>query len=194
MEFQTLADEQLISLIAQADKRALAVLYDRYGRVVFSLAMKMLESKEAAEEITQDAFLKVWISAGTFQPGKGKFSSWLLGITHNRAIDELRKRRRIGPSSSCDDPAIENSLASNDIEVAEKIIGKMRDESVVRALGELPTAQQEAIKLAYFNGLTQAEIAQKVGAPLGTIKTRMRLGLRRLRSILVERSEEVEAL
>ncbi len=194
MDYQTLSDEQLVDLVNQSDKRALSTLYDRYSRVVFSLGIKMLGSKEAAEEITQDAFLKLWLGAGSFQSGKGKFSSWLLSITHNRAIDELRKRRRTANNSSCDDPFLQDTLADHSNEMADDLISKVRGETVIEALEKLPALQRDAIKLAYFKGLTQTEISEQLGAPLGTIKTRMRLGLRKLRSILVEMNEEVETV
>ena len=194
MDYQTLSDEQLVDLVNQSDKRALSTLYDRYSRVVFSLGIKMLGSKEAAEEITQDAFLKLWLGAGSFQSGKGKFSSWLLSITHNRAIDELRKRRRTANNSSCDDPILQDTLADHSNEMADDLISKVQGETVMEALEKLPALQRDAIKLAYFKGLTQTEISEQLGAPLGTIKTRMRLGLRKLRSILVEMNEEVETV
>ena len=194
MDYQTLSDEQLVDLVNQSDKRALSALYDRYSRVVFSLGIKMLGSKEAAEEITQDAFLKLWLGAGSFQSGKGKFSSWLLSITHNRAIDELRKRKRSANNSSCDDPYLQDTLADPSNEMADDLISKVQGETVIEALEKLPALQRDAIKLAYFKGLTQTEISEQLGAPLGTIKTRMRLGLRKLRSILVEMNEEVETV
>ncbi len=193
MDYQALADEQLVNLVTQADKRALSALYDRYSRVVYSLGLRMLGSKEAAEEITQDAFLKVWLGAGSYQHSKGKFSSWLLSITHNRAIDELRKSRRTGISSSCDDPVLQDSLADSKEEMSDGLINKLKGESVVEALEKLPSLQREPIKLAYFKGLTQAEIAREMSTPLGTIKTRMRLGLRKLRTMLVE-LEEVQTV
>ncbi len=194
MDYQTLSDDQLIDLVNQSDRRALSALYDRYSRVVFSLGIKMLGSKESAEEITQDAFLKLWLGAGSFQSGKGKFSSWLLSITHNRAIDELRKRRRTANNSSCDDPLLQDTLADPGNEMADDLISKVQGETVTEALEKLPALQRDAIKLAYFKGLTQTEISEQLGAPLGTIKTRMRLGLRKLRSILVEMNEEVQTV
>lgn len=194
MDYQTLSDEQLVDLVNQSDKRALSTLYDRYSRVVFSLGIKMLGSKESAEEITQDAFLKLWLGAGSFQSGKGKFSSWLLSITHNRAIDELRKRKRTANNSSCDDPILQDTLADPGNEIADDLISKVRGETVIEALEQLPALQRDAIKLAYFKGLTQTEISEQLGTPLGTIKTRMRLGLRKLRSILVEMNEEVQTV
>ena len=194
MDYQTLSDEQLVDLVNQSDKRALSALYDRYSRVVFSLGIKMLGSKEAAEEITQDAFLKLWLGAGSFQSGKGKFSSWLLSITHNRAIDELRKRKRTANNGSCDDPILQDTLADPCNEMADDLISKVQGETIMEALERLPALQRDAIKLAYFKGLTQTEISGQLGAPLGTIKTRMRLGLRKLRSILVEINEEVQTV
>jgi RNA polymerase sigma-70 factor (ECF subfamily) len=184
--YQDANDEQLMDGVRSGDGQAVAVLYDRYNMLVFSLALRMLNDREGAEELVQEVFLRAWRQAGTYQPTLGRLSTWLLGITRNLAVDEMRKRgvrpqRADGeaaqeqlemlPSSEFDDPARQVGLADQRAEIQ-------------RALEVLPPAQRRVIELAYYSGLSQSEIAAALGDPLGTVKTRMRLATQKLREQL----------
>jgi RNA polymerase sigma-70 factor, ECF subfamily len=184
-ELVELGDADLIGRAADGDARALEVLYDRYARVVYSFALRIVGDQQLAEELLQEVFFRAWQQGSSFRSNRGSFITWLLSITHNMAIDEVRKRRRRPQKSDNDDP--ETALAGvpdarQDVE-EEVWLGTLR-ETISAALETLPPAQREAIELAYFRGLTQREIAEKTGEPLGTIKTRMRLGMQKLRDQL----------
>lgn len=175
-----------MALVARDESWALAELYDRYVRLVFSLALRVLNDRASAEEIVQEVFTKVWRGASAFDGRRGKFSSWLIGISHHQCIDELR-RRRVRPVSESISDGPANDLASDDdpAQVAELSYERAR---IKRALGQIPAEQRVVIELAYFEGLTHQEIAVKCGEPLGTVKTRVRLGMQKLRELLAERS------
>ena len=184
-ELVELSDVDLIERAAGGDARALEILYDRYSRVVYSFALRIIGDPQIAEELLQEVFFRAWQQGGSFRANRGTFVTWLLSITHNMAIDEVRKRRRRPQKSDNDDP--ETVLAGvpdtgQDIE-EEVWLGSLR-ETIGAALATLPPAQREAVELAYFQGLTQREIAERLGEPLGTIKTRMRLGMQKLRDVL----------
>lgn len=180
---ETIKDEQLIEAVAHGERRAFETLYDRYAPVVFGLALKMLGDREVAEEAVQEIFWRVWQRAKSFDPNRA-FAPWLFGIAHNYCIDELRRRRaRPQPVYEDDDHPVLSSIA-DDADVSEAALQSEQRRVVLNALRELPTEQRQALELAYFGGLTQQEIATRLGNPLGTIKTRMRLGLQKLRSIL----------
>lgn len=184
-ELVELSDVDLIERAAGGDARALEILYDRYSRVVYSFALRIIGDPQIAEELLQEVFFRAWQQGGSFRANRGTFVTWLLSITHNMAIDEVRKRRRRPQKSDNDDP--ETVLAGvpdtgQDIE-EEVWLGSLR-ETIGAALSTLPPAQREAVELAYFQGLTQREIAERLGEPLGTIKTRMRLGMQKLRDVL----------
>jgi RNA polymerase sigma-70 factor (ECF subfamily) len=189
------SDAELIARVSEGDARALEVLYDRYARVVYSFALRIVGDPSLAEELLQEVFFRAWQQGGAFRATRGSFITWLLSITHNLAIDELRKRRRRPQRAE-----------NNTSEESEQLLPEMPDESqdveeevwlaslrdrIADALASLPPAQREAIELAYFQGLTQREIAERLGEPLGTIKTRMRLGMQKLREQL---SHELDAL
>ncbi|WP_240614422.1 RNA polymerase sigma factor [Herpetosiphon llansteffanensis] len=179
-----LGDNVLIRRIAQGDEQALSQLYDRYAATVMGIALKIVRQREIAEEITQEAFWRVWQRASTFDNSRGNCAPWLFGIARNLSIDELR-RRAARPQAAYDDPErpLLESIA-DDADIEEVVwLGEQR--SVVRsAMQSLSAEQREALELAYFSGLTQREIADKLGNPLGTIKTRVRLGLLKLRDLL----------
>ncbi len=179
-----LTDEQLIALIARNESWALAELYDRYVRLVFSLALKVLNDRASAEEIVQEVFTKVWRGAADFDARRGKFSSWLIGIAHHQCIDELR-RRRVRPVAESTDDSPLSELASDEdpVEAAEYALERAR---VRRALAQIPVEQRTVIELAFFDGLTHQEIANRCGDPLGTVKTRVRLGMQKLKELLKE--------
>jgi RNA polymerase sigma-70 factor (ECF subfamily) len=187
LELIAAADAELIGRAARGEARALEVLYDRYSGVVFSFALRIVSERQLAEEILQEAFFRAWQQGGSFSAGRGSFITWLLSITHNLAIDEIRRRRRRPQKADSEEPeqildSVADTGAGADVE-GEVWLGALRD-TIGHALAELPPAQREALELAYFRGLTQREIAEALGEPLGTIKTRMRLGLQKLREAL----------
>ena len=141
--------------------------------------------RQLAEELLQEAFFRVWQQAAAYSAERGNFGTWLLSITHNLAIDELRKRRRRPQKADSEDPeTILAAMADTGTGVEDEVwLGALRT-TMIQVLGQLPVAQREAIELAYYSGLTQREIADRLGEPLGTIKTRMRLGLQKLRDAL----------
>jgi RNA polymerase sigma-70 factor (ECF subfamily) len=177
-QYLLLADEDLISLVAQGDAEAFAVLYDRHGRAAYSLAYRMMGERQAAEDLAQDAFLKVWRSATSYRADRGSVRTWLLSIVHNRGIDQLRSlasRRRTQEKLEASAPKSQPSEA-----FSESWRNTQR-EQVREALGTLPKEQLKILELAYFSGYTHVEIAELLDVPLGTVKGRMRLGLKKIR-------------
>ena len=181
-------DASLIERLVARDTAALGELYDRYGRLALSVAWRVLGEQQPAEDVVQDVFLAIWRSASTFRPERGSVRGWLLTSVRNRAVDRLRRARGLVGIDEFE-PILEapNSdlwAAVNAQELAER---------VRRALAELPTEQRQVIELAYWGGLSQVEIADRVGAPLGTIKGRARLALAKLRASLSDLTDD-EAL
>jgi RNA polymerase sigma-70 factor (ECF subfamily) len=182
-----MSDPKLVEYVALGRPEALAELYDRYSRVVMSFAFRILGDRAGAEELLQEVFLRTWRQAGSFSETRGSFITWLLSITHNMAIDEIRKRNRRPQRVSSDDPIqLLANMRDTDIPVEDRAVGVTLRDEITAALRELPTAQRNVIEMAYFQGLTQREIAEETGEPLGTIKTRIRLGMRKLRELLPE--------
>jgi RNA polymerase sigma-70 factor (ECF subfamily) len=176
-------DDALLAAIQARDDEALAALYERYGRLAFGLAYRMLGERGAAEDVVQEAFLNVWRRAAGFQVGRGRARSWLMSIVHNLAVDRRRGRqRRVWTDVALDE--VDALLESDEDDAFAVVAQSIEAERVQSVLQELPEEQRQAIVLAYFSGLTQQEIAEQTGAPLGTVKSRMRLGLRRMRSLL----------
>ena len=176
-----LADEVLAERLGNGDVRALEQLYERHSRAVFSLSLKLLAEREAAEEIVQETFLKLWQRPDAYSPERGRLIAWLLGVAHHRAVDRLRRRRleqRYGASQQALEPIV------SDRDPVDDVLQSLSGEAVGRALRELPTAQRIAVELAYLRGMTQVEIATALGEPLGTIKTRLRLAMQKLRGSL----------
>ena len=176
-------DDQLIMRVAAGDRRAFETLYDRYAATVFGVTMKMLGDRGLAEDAVQEIFWRVWKRAASFDRSRA-FAPWLFGIAHNYCIDELR-RRRVRPQQVFEDD--EHPILSDipdELDVGEAAVLTDQRRIVLEALDQLPEEQRQALLLAYFGGLTQQEIAQKLGNPLGTVKTRMRLGLQKLRALL----------
>jgi RNA polymerase sigma-70 factor (ECF subfamily) len=180
---QALTDEQLIAYVARDESWALAEIYDRYARLVFSLAVKTLNDRSGAEEIVQEVFAKVWRGASAFDPARGKFSSWLIGIAHHQCIDELR-RRRVRPISEAENESTMSQQDSDD--PAEAAAHSLERARVLRALEQIPPEQRRVIEAAYLEGLTHQEIADRFKQPLGTVKTRLRLGMQKLKELLKE--------
>ena len=181
-----LNDEQLLAAIADGEHLALRVLYDRYAGAVFSLALKMVADREVAEEVTQEAFLRVWRYARTYDSARGRVPTWVLGMTHHLSIDQIRRRKvqaQPMPVSDDGEPLV-SQMPDPSVDVERDVWGAERREVLTEALGYLPAPQREVIEQAYYRGLTQVEIAQLIGIPLGTVKTRLRLGLRKMREIL----------
>ena len=183
LNYQGLEDLELLAKIGEQDRQALAALYDRYGRRVFALAVRMLNDPLGSEEVTQDVFMSVWRRGASYTSKKGKFTTWLFSITHNRTIDELRKRRRDRSRENAD---IDDHLniQSGDISPADAAVARSEYAKIRAAMERLPVEQKSVVELSYFKGLTQTEIATKTGQPLGTVKTRMRLALKKLRTAL----------
>jgi RNA polymerase sigma-70 factor, ECF subfamily len=181
--FLLLADEDLISLMGESNaEEAFAVLYDRHGRAAYSVAYRMMGEKQAAEDVVQDALLKVWRGAGSYRVERGSVRTWILSIVHNRAIDQLRSmasRRRMQDKVEASAPRSQPS------EAFSEIWRNSQREQVREALGALPPEQLKILELAYFSGYTHVEIAELLGLPLGTVKGRIRLGLKKIRAYFV---------
>ena len=169
------SDLRLVTAIRSADQSAMAVLYDRYSSIVYSVALRVLQDTGAAEDVLQDIFMQLWRKPGAFDASRGNMAAWLAVITRNRAIDALRRRR---PENDISDVlvSVEHDLASE--ADRSRIMEKVRG-----ALQAMPAPQRSALEMAYFEGLTHSEIAGKTGEPLGTIKTRIRAGLLALRKV-----------
>ena len=179
-ELAHLSDEAVLALIARSDEQALAELYRRFGRLAYGLAFRILRDDALAQDAVQEAFLGVWRAAGRFTAERSKPSTWLLTLVHRRAVDLVRReeRRRTEPLPPEAEPAVTES--TDEAELAN------RRQTIRAALRQLPPEQREAIELAYYGGYTQSELAERLGQPLGTIKSRMFTGLARLRQTLGE--------
>jgi len=176
-----LSEEALVALVARGDEVALAELYDRVGRMAYGLAFRVLRDDRLAEDAVQDAFLTVWRTAAGYSAERAKATTWILTLVHRRAVDLVRReqRRRAEP---LDDAEGHEDAASASAEEAAWL--HFERERVQAALRQLPDTQREAIELAYYGGFTQSELAERLGEPLGTIKSRMFAGLARLRELL----------
>lgn len=181
-----LADAELVARLTQGDTSALEQLYDRYGRPAYSLARRILTDEGLAEDVVQEVFLALWRQPERFDVTRGAFSSWLLTMTHHKAVDAVRReealRRRRSRAADEDETLLGTAAVGADVD--DQVISSLRGDGVRRAMLDLPEVQREALTLAYFGGYTQREVAALTGAPLGTVKTRMLAGMRRLRDIL----------
>jgi RNA polymerase sigma-70 factor (ECF subfamily) len=176
--YSLLADEDLISLVETDDAEAFATLYDRHSRVAFSLAYRMMNGRQAAEDLVQDAFLKLWRATTSYRADRGSVRTWILSIVHNRGIDQIRSqasRRRTQDKVEASAPKSEPS------EAFSETWRNSQREQVREALNTLPQEQLKILELAYFSGYTHVEIAERLDLPLGTVKGRMHLGLKKLR-------------
>ena len=184
-DYSEFLDEALLALAAREDEQALAELYDRYGRTAYGLALRVLRDPVLAEDAVQEAFLTIWRTASRFMPEKGRASTWILTLVHRRAVDAVRheQRRRTDSLELAAEPSVEGG-------VEEDAWLRLQRERVQAALRHLPDAQREALELAYYGGFSQSELAERLGQPLGTIKSRMFGGLSRMRELLGEPGTE----
>src|SRR3954447_17197640 len=176
------ADRAVLALVTAGQLDALQELYDRYRVMAYSIALRITSDASLAEDVVQDAFLGVWRNASRYVEGRGSVKTWLLSIVHHRAVDAVRRRRPVVELPERDDlpPA---ALTLPDI--WQEVAGNLDRREIAAAMTTLSDVQREAIELAYWGGLTQQEIAERTGAPLGTVKSRARLGLLALRRALV---------
>jgi RNA polymerase sigma-70 factor (ECF subfamily) len=181
----SLSDGALAALLREQPAAGVAALYDRYGRLVFSLALRIVQDHGAAEEITQDVFLRCWRSIDRYQARQGSLAAWLLAITHHRSIDELRSRRGKHLRREISDEAIHPLAVLDTGYDAALLRGEVQE-----ALHLLPPAQRDVIELIFWGGLTRREVAERLQLPLGTVHTRLRLGMEKLRAALEQASEE----
>ncbi len=185
-DYVAYSDEKLVSLIAQSHEQALAQLYDRYNRLIFSLALAVVNDRETAEEITLDVFMRVWQKADTYRAEQAKVSTWLTHIARHHSIDVLRRRAaRLDHSAIHWEDVIRN-VESSLPGPQESVELSLRRARIHAALARLPAEQKQALFLAYFGGYTQSQIAEILAQPLGTIKTRLRLAMQKLREFLKE--------
>ena len=168
----------------------LEAIYERYSSAVYSLARYMLRSEAVAEEATQDVFLNIWLKAGSYSSSRGQPKTWIMSVAHHKVIDVIRSRRRAAAISDPKEYETLDLLPSGEVATDEAVERNLEAERVREALSKLPSAQQEVINLAYFNGLSQSEIAARLGQPLGTVKTRARLALQKLREELRQDDDE----
>jgi RNA polymerase sigma-70 factor, ECF subfamily len=174
------SDEELLEAIADGDDAALGALYDRFGRLAYGVAFRILRDQALAEDAVQEAFLAVWRSATRYQSERSKPATWIITLVHRRAVDLVRREDRRRTEALDEEP--EQSAEG----VHEEVALRRRREAVQTALRQLPDDQRQALELAYYGGFTQSELAERLGVPLGTIKSRMFAGLTRLRELVPE--------
>jgi RNA polymerase sigma-70 factor (ECF subfamily) len=171
----------LLEAIQQGDQGAVAVLYERYGGVAYGLAYRITNDGPAAEDVVQDAFVSLWKQAPRFDPKRGQVRSWLLTIVHHRAIDAVRRRTGRKERALPEGPEEFVATRGRPEELAE---WKLEAEAVRAAVRQIPDDQRQTVEMAYFEGLTHVEIAERMGVPLGTVKSRLRIGLEKMRTYL----------
>lgn len=180
--YAALGDAALCALVGEGDGSALEALYNRYGRISYALARRILTDEQLAQDVVQEVFLTVWRDPARYDSARGGFSTWLLTLTHHKAVDSVRReenlRKRRAPAE-----ALEFAPSTAD-DVDDEVWTGVRRDRVRLALAALPDAQRQALGLAYFGGYTQREIAKLTDTPLGTVKTRMLTGMKRLRETL----------
>ena len=177
-----------MAALADNDLAALELLYDRYSTLVFSVSLRVLRDTHLAEHVVQEVFLRLWRQPTSYDPARGRFISWLMSVTRNRSLDELRRVTRRMRSEDAEDDSMGNEIpavGNLDDPQVELMVAEARA-AVRAAMTRLPPAQRRVIELSYFSGLTHVEIAERTGDPLGTVKTRVRLGMRKLRDSLAD--------
>ena len=181
-DLRALADEDLMQLMQRSDPRAFELIYERHSGAAFSLAYRMVGRGNVAEDVVQEAFLSLWRSGARYERTRGSVRTWVLGIVHHRAIDQLR-RSSVHDKRRASDEGLEERLESR--ERTDNEVARREEAATIRsAMDSLPAEQSHVIELAYFGGFTHTEIAEILGAPVGTVKGRMRLGLEKLRNSL----------
>ena len=191
-DYTAAPDERLVLALESRDQKALETIYDRYGDYVYSVCLRMVGDVQLAEDLTQEVFLRLWRRPDLYDAERGRFVTWLLSVARNRAIDERRSRGRRFKHESPPSLAAEESLAAVGVEAEDTAVLSEERVLVQRALAKLPPEQQLAIRLAYFGGYTQQEIALGLNQPLGTVKTRIRLGMQKLRQLLMDHREGID--
>ena len=186
--YRGLRDGELVELVAQKDAGALEALYERYGRAAYSLARRILTEETLAQDVVQEVFLSLWRDARRFDAGRGSVATYLLSMTHHRAVDVVRREENLRRWRTSDEGL--ELEADPKVRVEDEVLTSERRAEVRSALQELPAAQREALLLAYFGGYTQREVATLVGVPLGTVKTRMAAGMRKMKAALRDAGRE----
>lgn len=174
----TMTDEQLLEAVGRGDDDALGALYDRFGRVAYGLALRILRDQALAEDAVQEAFLAVWRSADAYKRERAKPSTWILTVVHRRAVDLVRREERRRGEPLDDAPEAASAAVDEDVVLRDRRV------AVQSALQQLSDDQRQALELAYYGGLTQSQLADRLGVPIGTVKSRMFAGLGRLRELL----------
>lgn len=183
----TVDDLQLLRAIASGDQYAFMQLYQQYCNLVFSLALRVVRHQVMAEEVTQDVFLKIWQQPDRWNPALGQFSSWLLTITRNAAIDRLRKEQRhSAPQTATTEPLFDQAI---ELSISDDPLW-FEGQELARLIHELPAEQRQLIELAFYQGYTHSELADRLQLPLGTVKTRLRSGLQKLRTLWDENAHQ----
>lgn len=186
--YQGLRDGQLVELVARKDAGALEALYERYGRAAYSLARRILTEEALAQDVVQEVFLSLWREAGRFDAGRGTVATYLLSMTHHRAVDVVRREESLRRWRTSDEGLELEPDPKTGVE--DQAEATERRAEVRAALKDLPDAQREALLLAYFGGYTQREVAALVKVPLGTVKTRMAAGMRKMKAALRDAGRE----
>lgn len=183
--YSGLSDEELMQRLELRDLVAFRTLYQRYSNLVYSTAFRVLRDAHLAEDMVQEIFLRLWRKPESYTPSRGRFATWLTSVSRNRAVDEIRSRNRRYRHETASPEEQERELPATDAE-DPALTAELADQRrlILTALSNLPYDQRHTIELAYFGGFTQQEIAEMLGQPLGTVKTRIRLGMQKLRSAL----------
>lgn len=190
VEYQELDDRQLLRQTALGVKEALEELYSRYSTPVFSLARFMLRHEALAEEATQDIFLNIWLKSASYKADRGEPRAWIMSVAHHKVIDIIRSRRRNINLTDPKDYETLDLLPSGNRATDDEAVLNLERERIIKALAVLPEAQREVIMMAYFEGYSQSEISLRLNQPLGTVKTRVRLAMQKLRVELEEDGTE----
>ena len=190
MDYSILNDSELLNLMVKKDKDALGELYERYVRAVYSLSFKIVADRVVAEEIAQEVFISAWQKADTFNPGLAKAATWLLSIAHHKSIDYKRRLSERTVKVSLDDGYVGHlPQLQEEYDPLAHLWEEEKRMLIGNALQQIPENQREVILLAYFEGMTHSEISNKLSIPIGTTKTRIRLGMFKLKDILLHHSE-----
>jgi RNA polymerase sigma factor (sigma-70 family) len=193
VNYPALQDSELIRLIAdRRDDNALSALYDRYTRLVYSVALQVVGDPGQAEEVTLDVFTRVWEKADTYDSARAKIQTWIVSMTRNRAIDLLRRADARLDAHSVDLADVTYQLEANSDTPEQAVVKGLQAGRVRAALAEIPGEQRQVVLLAYYQGYTQRQIAEELNLPLGTVKTRVRLAMEKLRVLLVEEQTDPE--